>query len=456
MLEAAKEKIRNQAVKGAIHYLSKNPERNLDRLTRLALNLAVQENHKQQIAQARQYLVDPSSNWHQLVVKTFKETNEQVRDRLLFNFVVNSVLHGIPKQQKLAAEFGFSVPWAILFDPTDRCNLKCRGCWAGEYRKRNDLPYEEMDRIVTEGESLGIHFYVVSGGEPLLCKEELLNLARSHPNSVFHIFTNATLIDDDFASRVVECGNMVFALSIEGFEESTDARRGKGTFAQIMKAADILREHGLVFGFSTTYTRQNVQEVMRDEYIDMLIDQGFRFGWLFTYVPVGADCDLEYMATPEQREQMYHKVKEWRQTKPIFIADFWNDGAATQGCIAGGRRYFHINAAGEAEPCAFVHYSAMNIKGNSLIKILGNPLFRAYQKRQPFNDNMLRPCPIIDNPHKLVEVVEESQAYSTQVVPVSVQDLAASLEEYAVLWGQRADQIWSQETAGSLNNCKAV
>lgn len=78
----------------------------------------------------------------------------------------------------------------------------------------------------------------------------------------------------------------------------------------------------------------------------------------------------------------------------LFTMDFQNDGEFVGGCIAGGRNYFHINANGDAEPCVFIHYSNGNIRENTILEILKQPLFMAYHNNQPFNDNMLRPCPI--------------------------------------------------------------
>jgi MoaA/NifB/PqqE/SkfB family radical SAM enzyme len=304
------------------------------------------------------------------------------------------------------------------------------------------LEYDLLDRIVIEGKQLHIHFYVVSGGEPLIRKDDLLKLACKHRDSIFHIFTNGTLINEKFAEDCVEAGNITFAISLDGMEDSTDARRGKGTFQHVMASADILKKHGLLFGFSTTYHRDNVLEVFSDEYVDMLISKGFRYGWYFTYIPVGINSDVNLMATPVQRAYAYERIQNFRKTKPVFLADFWNDGEATEGCIAGGRRYFHINAAGDIEPCAFVHYANGNIRDMSVKEALTSPLFRAYQKRQPFNENMLRPCPLIDNPSSLVECLEESAAYCTQCTEVNPHEFADMMKDYNTDWGRVADAIW--------------
>ncbi|WP_242848780.1 radical SAM protein [Syntrophomonas palmitatica] len=298
MFDGAKKVVGDKFVGQLSHYLSHNPERNIVKVTNMLYKLAITDEHKRQINDVQRLLVDPDSNWRELYLSTMTGVDPRVRNRLMVNFLVHSALLGLPQQRELEAKLGHGVPWAILIDPTDRCNLRCKGCWAGEYTHKNDLDYALLDRIIIEGEELHIHFYVLSGGEPLVRRDDIVRLARKHHDSVFHIFTNGTLIDEPFAAKCVEAGNITFAISVDGFEESTDSRRGQGVFQKVMHSVDILRQYGLFYGFSTTYHRNNVEEVCSEAYIDMLIEKGFRFGWYFTYIPIGADSDLDFMLPP--------------------------------------------------------------------------------------------------------------------------------------------------------------
>ena len=186
------------------------------------------------------------------------------------------------------------------------------------------------------------------------------------------------------------------AFSIEGTEEETDARRGQGTYQKVIKSMDILKSHGAAFGFSACYHSQNFDGVSSDDFVDLMVEKGCLFGWYFTYMPLGKNADLSLLASPEQREHVYRRVRELRKHKPVFLMDFWNDGEYTQGCIAGGRCYLHINA-NDVEPCAFIHYSNVNIKDVSLLEALDNLIHRVSIK-PAFNNNHLRPCPLLDNP----------------------------------------------------------
>ena len=146
-----------------------------------------------------------------------------------------------------------------------------------------------------------------------------------------------------------------------------------------------------------------------------LVECGAKFAWFFHYMPVGNDSAVELLPSPDQREKMYNRICEYRSTKPIFTIDFQNDAKFVNGCIAGGRNYLHINANGDIEPCAFIHYSDSNIREKTLLEAYQSPLFMAYHDGQPFNDNMFQPCPMLENPECLRSMVKKSGAHFYRV-----------------------------------------
>ena len=205
----------------------------------------------------------------------------------------------------------------------------------------------------------------------------------------------------------------------------------------------LLKERRLPFGISCCYTGKNCEMIGSEEYFDQMIEWGAKFCWFFTYMPVGKAAVPELMVSAGQRKFMYEQVRKFRETKPIFTLDFWNDGEYAGGCIAGGRRYFHINAGGDIEPCAFIHYSDSNIREKTLLQALQSPLFMAYRAGQPFSENLLRPCPLLDNPGRLTSMVEASGARSTDLEsPENVRDLSAKCETPAENWAPVADDLW--------------
>ena len=334
----------------------------------------------------------------------------------------------------------------MLIDPTSACNLHCNGCWAAEYGNKLNLSFETLDSLISQAEELNMHFFLFSGGEPLVKKDLIIKLCKKHSDSVFSAFTNGTLIDEVFADEMLRVKNFVPAISVEGFEAATDSRRGNGTYSKVVEAASVLKRKKLPFGFSCCYTSANCDVIGSDEYFDWMIDTGAKFCWLFTYMPVGKGAPTDLMVTAEQRKMMYERIRGFRKTKPIWAMDFWNDDEYVGGCVAGGRYYLHINANDDAEPCAFIHYSNYNIKDKTLLEILPSPLFKRYQAGQPFNGNHLRPCPLLDNPDRLPEMVDASGADSTDLAaPEDVHELASKCTEKAERWGEVADGIWAEK-----------
>jgi MoaA/NifB/PqqE/SkfB family radical SAM enzyme len=277
-------------------------------------------------------------------------------------------------------------------------------------------------------------------------KKDVIALCERHPDCFFTAFTNGTLIDEEFADEMLRVKNFAPAISIEGFEEATDARRGSGTYQAVVRAMEILKRRKLLFGASCCYSSQNTEAIGNEAFFDDMIERGAKFIWLFTYMPVGADAVPELMVSPEQREFMYRQVRSFRETKPIFTLDFWNDGEFVKGCIAGGRRYLHINAGGDIEPCAFIHYADCSIYTHTLLEALQSPLFMQYRQNQPFNQNHLRPCPLLDNPEALAQMVDASGARSTDMIaPEDVHALSGKCAQTAEAWAVTADRLWDEK-----------
>ena len=389
----------------------------------------------------------PDSKWMKYINNLLNDVHPNIIKAKALNTAYEAGYRGFRIAQDMKKKHDINIPWIILVDPTSACNLKCTGCWSAEYGHLIQLSYEELDRIITEGEELGIYAWLMTGGEPLIRKADILKLAEAHPYSSFHIFTNGTLIDDAFCEEVVRLGNIAHSISLEGFEEVNDLRRGKGVFQKVMHAMDTMKKHKLLFGTSICYTSSNYKTVTSDEFLDMIISKGVKYTWYFHYMPVGNDASTDLLLTPEQREYMYHRVREIRAGeggKPIIAVDFQNDGEYVSGCVAGGKYYCHINPNGDVEPCVFIHYSSANIHDMSLLDCLKQPLFKAYKANQPFNPNHLKPCPMLENPEKLIQMVHETGAKSTDLQsPETVENLCGKCEHYAADWNDTADKLWN-------------
>ncbi len=435
-----------------LNYLDKDPDENIPKLMKWWDKFDRDNFHEKQRKAIREIIEQPDNIWYRYIKSFWTDINPDVRKTLFKNLAVQTFFIGNRQQEESRKKYNCNIPWAILMDPTSACNLHCTSCWAAEYGNKLSLDYDTMDSIIRQGKKLGTYMYIYSGGEPLVRKKDIIRLCEAHPECEFLAFTNGTLIDEEFADEMLRVRNFVPAISVEGFEEATDSRRGKGTFQSVMNAMKILKSKKLAFGTSCCYTRANAEVIGSEEFIDSMIEWGAKFAWFFTYMPVGVNAVPDLIVTAEQREFMYHQIRKFRKTKPLFTMDFWNDGEYVSGCIAGGRYYLHINANGDIEPCAFIHYSDSNIHEKTLLEAYKSPLFMAYHDSQPFNPNHLRPCPLLDNPGALTRMVESTNAVSTDLKnPENVRDLSAKCVTAAENWKPVADRLWS--CSGKCGKC---
>jgi len=413
------------------------------------------------------------------LLHSFNQTLEEDRisrsvQEAVSHIFVDQVLVGdLDRINAFKQAHGFVPPALLTISPGKRCNLRCTGCYASSSGlDAAMLDYAVVDRIVREQrECWGSHFTVISGGEPLMWRsqgKDIVDLAAAHPDTYFMMYTNGTLIDQDMACRMGDVGNLSPAISIEGFEQETDARRGKGVHRRILSAFEHLRDAGVPFGVSITAIRDNAELIVSDPFVDFYFkEQGAIYGWIFQYMPIGRRYTLDLMVTPEQRLHMYQGMQRLIREKEVFLADFWNSGPAANGCIAGGRSggYFYIDWNGNVSPCVFFPYAVDNIiqvyeKGGDLNTVLMSPFFEAirrwqqeygYGKPPDEVSNQIVPCPIRD--HHL-----EAMAYVRQFGARPMDEAAAeALEDEAYHRGLAAHgeafdaltrDIWEEEYVG--------
>jgi MoaA/NifB/PqqE/SkfB family radical SAM enzyme len=278
------------------------------------------------------------------------EYAERVRE----TFVMNGFLdERRPKvQKKYKDKYGIEPPSFCLISPTKRCNLRCIGCYAAsEATTPATLDYQVFTKLLREMRDLiGSSFIVISGGEPFMYNSQgktLLDAVEEFSDMVFLVYTNGTLLTDETVERMAGLGNITPAISVEGYEKETDARRGKGVYAKIMDSMERLRHHGVPFGTSVTATKNNIEILLTDEFYEHYFEElGAVYMWMFHLMPIGRARDtMDLMISPEQRVALYNQWERMLFDKKYFVGDFWNSGAASDGCIAYGRErgYFYVD-----------------------------------------------------------------------------------------------------------------
>lgn len=383
----------------------------------------------------------------QLIRRIVRQLNPTMRRAAIESLVLNSLLRSSATRTAFTERTGVHTPVVLLISPTMRCNLRCEGCYAAGYSAAGELSPELFQSIIDQANAIGISFFTILGGEPFL-RRDLLDVGAANPGSFFQVFTNGTLLREATIARMAGLGNMAPVISIEGDREATDARRGRGVYDKTLATMARLGDAGVAFGYSATVTRRNWRFLMSPEFFDDLIERGCIMGWNFLYMPVGRDPDVSLMLTPEERNEFREHVLALRKAKPLAALDFWGDSVYVGGCIAG-KWYAHVNSEGWLEPCIFAHFATHNLNECTLEEALTSDYFREIQRRQPFNENLLMPCMLIDNPHQSREIVALTGARPTHPGAESLlEELAPAIDDYAAEVERVYAPVWSCVAAG--------
>jgi len=361
------------------------------------------------------------------VKKRYPSFSPATKRKLIQNLYFNNIQIGDARRMEYKKKYGEDPPFLFIVSPTMRCNLRCDGCWASEYDTSNELTKEEVIDLVRQAkEDLGIYLVTMTGGEPTIWPP-LFEVCEHHSDVTFQIYTNAVRIDDEMADRIARAGNIYPVVSIEGDEGTTDDRRGQKTYGRAVAAMERMRDRGIFFGIAVTHTRKNHEAITADGFIDRMIELGASFGWYFHYIPVGRAPSADLVPTAEQRLGRIEAVEHFRTTRPIVLYDFWNDGEAVLGCMAWGKKYFHVNNHGWVEPCVFIHFAKDNIREKRLLEIIQSSYLRDARSQMPFGGDNRRPCPVIDHPEIMPELVKKYGLTPTHADAGQIMEDAAEL-----------------------------
>ncbi len=309
---------------------------------------------------------------------------------------------------------GQHIPPFLIASVTSSCNLHCAGCYARAVDSCHDgaavdqLSAEEWGSVFDQAADMGIGFVLLIGGEPFV-RPDVIRRAALREDILFPIFTNGTMMDEEYLALFDEHRNLVPILSIEGGHETTNQRRGKGIYEKLDQAMTDMRQKGIAFGASVTVTKENMAEVLSDEYVQSMYDKGCKAIIYVEYVPV-SEASKVLALEDKEREILRSGINARREKhEDMLLVSFPGDEKSSGGCIAAGRGFFHINSHGGAEPCPFSPYSDVNIKTMGLKEALNSPLFKALQTQDVLMEDHAGGCVLYER-KDMVEALLQGKA----------------------------------------------
>ena len=307
------------------------------------------------------------------------------------------------------------VPPVIIFSATMRCNFNCPGCYSRNQSRDDELHLHEIESLFAQAQDLGVGFFVITGGEPLL-RKGLLELMRRQKRLIFLLFTNGSFIDQACAQTIARSDNIVPVISIEGASAETDGRRGAGAYAKIHEALNYLKKARALFGFSAMANRKNLATLCDEAFYRSMMAQGCRIGFCIQYVPVKNDIYRKFALSEEEQKQLRRRVVDFQKRLRLVLVHMPDDEYDREGaCMAAGRGFVHVNAQGYVEPCPFAHFAVDSIRSMPLHNALASPFFSWIRENKELLARPTQGCALFERRAELMNGGSKFGAVSTEI-----------------------------------------
>ena len=356
---------------------------------------------------------DYLANGVEVIIKDAMRASLKNPKESLFLLKFSKYAKKATKIRRKFSEEGHNIPVFLIASITSSCNLHCTGCYSraqdacNDSKPLNQLSDDEWEDIFKQAKDMGISFIVLAGGEPMI-RQDVINKASNFPEILFPIFTNGTMLDDDYLKLFDENRNLVPILSIEGDEKVTDSRRGEGVYSQLVESMREMKKNNIAFGASLTFTKGNLDSLVSRKFIEQLHDFGCKVVFFIEYVPVN-EATVDIAPCDEERELLLNELNRLRKEySDMLFLSFPGDEKTSGGCLAAGRGFFHINSHGGAEPCPASPYSDINVRDTSLIDALNSRLFKSLRDGGILMDNHEGGCVLFENKEKVERLLSKS------------------------------------------------
>lgn len=304
-------------------------------------------------------------------------------------------------------------PFMVSYSITTKCNLKCKHCYSDSVDQAapDELSTQEAFALMDDLSRWGIGLLIIDGGEPL-CRDDLLDILKYASSKGIRttIGSNATLISEALAVKLLDAGVMAVAISLDGADAKThDSFRGvTGAFEQTLKGIEACRNAGLPFQLNIVIRKENLSQL--ENMLRLALDLGANAAEFFDLVAAGRakeECKGQVLSLDERRQAMewlaeaqedcpivirvpgcpiYPLLLQQKQIQPKHFPKELLKRVPyyDRGCAAGmPTGYIMVLSNGEVNPCMLLQVNLGNIREQSIMSIWNNsPVLTELRQRE--------------------------------------------------------------------------
>ena len=264
-------------------------------------------------------------------------------------------------------------PLEYYFDYTNRCNLRCEGCYNFKHLGQTTMKEDDIINIITEMSKLGIKRLYLAGGEPtidLTALKTYIDTAYAYGITTSMV-TNGTLLTEELCRYLLSRELVDISISIDGWDEkSNQLRRSKGVFEKAIEGVKKLVKIKKELGNTITEicVKPIVDRTQDIEFFEKMIELTMELKAdkvKFANAERSLNHPLGYYSNNvDDYYKMIHIISDLKQkyANKVIVTNctnpcvgFGNVGIpGMHGCI-GGQELLAINADGRITPCLMNH-----------------------------------------------------------------------------------------------------
>nr|MBI1230818.1 radical SAM protein [Cytophagales bacterium] len=256
----------------------------------------------------------------------------------------------------------------VNFAITTKCPMRCEHCF--EWDNLN-LPetfaVDQLKQIVSTLQKRGLAHISLSGGEPMVRFNEMLELIRdTHTSTDTWVLTSGFNLDLSRAQKLKHAGATGVIISLDDIdpEKHNTFRRHNQAFQLATTAAHAANQAGLMLAISVCVLRENANTSFLIAHAEAATAMGADFiQWLEPKAEGnfrGKDVTLhvEQISAMETAFVSLNHDAPYRHIAPIMYHGYYQ---RRLGCLSAGKSSFYIDSRGMVHSCPFCHSSDFHI-----------------------------------------------------------------------------------------------
>lgn len=257
---------------------------------------------------------------------------------------------------------------------TYACDGNCGHCYVPPELKTDEVIDEQLFKsVLSQMRKSGFVSGGIIGGEPLSQQTVpmLTRVASDYWFMPFALITNGKYITDYGMNGLSGLHNIAYSVSIDGFQETNDLFRGKGSYWNARNALAVLRRGRKVFGTLTTLQKDNLVEATSPAFLDMLYQSGAKFAGF-----IKLKTHPDKMISPEEFDEVMHQMQPFMSTHNMFLTFGGNDRGQAESEDYSFRTLY-VNPRGDVRLLKVVlDQNLGNLRQQTLEEIMASAKFK--------------------------------------------------------------------------------